>query len=356
MINEMKQIITVISILLMVCLPVAASVNNEVEIRGSVATGDIVYSSNNFAGFWYDLDTNQTSETMNITVVNRTIAEGDLIYTCEAQIVEYENPVLGNYSIIGFLAEKYIGYNDRVDKLVKLLIEWKGSDSKMLGMNEDMMFSEGYSLEVREIDLTGDKTYLTLLKDGIEIDSEIITAGNLYNYFDSDDVLVFSCTVDSVFRGTDSNLVVIKYIFLRSENIIDVDTGDSFGVMKVKSVSGNTIILKNDDPLTLDSDSKVDIMTDLYFKTSDNDTLRYYLAKNIYFSCPPCPECPEIEPCPECNESEPEVIIEYINVTEYINTTEYIPADKPKNTPGFEAVFAIAGLFIVAWIVLKQRK
>lgn len=243
MINEIKKIITVISILLMICLPVAASVNEEVEIRGEIANGDIIYDYTNFAGFWYDLDTNRFSETMNITIVNRTIDEGSLIYTCKAVVIPYENPTLTNYTIIGFFSEKFLCYDDRVDKLVKLLVEWKSSDSKILEMDESINFPEGYSLLVREIDLEGSKSILDLYKDSERIDTEIIVSGGIYRYYDSDDVLVFSCEVNSVFRGTDSNLVVIKYVFLRSENIIDIDTGDSFGVMKVKSVTGNTIIL-----------------------------------------------------------------------------------------------------------------
>ena len=120
------------------------------------------------------------------------------------------------------------------------------------------------------------------------------------------------------------------------------------------------IVLENDETVTLDTDSEVEIMDGLYFKVADDDKeLRYYLAKTISLTCPDCPGCPEcpvVDPCPPCNETgpcpevTPEVIIEYVNVS--------VPAEEApkKDAPGFEAVFAIAGLLAVAYLVLRQRK
>ena len=359
--NKIGKLIVVIAIaMIFVSAAAGAVITQDVEIRGSVADGSIKYDYANFGAFWYDLDLNQSSETMNVTVTNpRTIKEGDLVYRCEPQMISYENPVLnttyGGYDIIGFMAEKYMCYDGRTDQLVKLLIEWDGSDDKVLSMDDPMEFPEGYRLVAQEIDLAGDKCVLALFKDSKRIDTEIVEGGNTYMYEDDDDVLVFSVEVDSVFRGTVSNLVVIKYAFLRSEHILDIDGGDNFGIMEVTSTSGG-ITMENDGTITLDADSEIDIMDGLYFKVADNDTtLRYYLAKTVSLVCPDCPDCPEIEPCPPCNETPcpevtPEVIIEYVNVT--------VPAaeETGRNTPGFEAVFAIAGLLAIAYLVLRQKK
>lgn len=337
-------------------------ITQDVEIRGTIAEGNstMTYDYTSFGAFWYDLDLNQSSETMNITITgNRTVKEGNLVYECKPQMVSYENPVLnatyGGYDIIGFRAEKYLCYDGRTDELVKLLIEWDGSDDKILSLDDPMEFPEGYMLTAQEIDLEGDKVVLALFKDGDRIDTEIVVGKNTYTYEDDDDVLVFSVEVDSVFRGTESNLVVIKYVFLRSDTILDIDGGDSFGIMEVKSTSGK-IVLKNDETVTLDADSEVEIMDGLYFKVAEDDTLRYYLAKTISLTCPECPECPVADPCPPCNETDPcpevtpEVIIEYVNVS--------VPAEEApkKDTPGFEAVFAIAGLLAIAYLVLRQRE
>jgi S-layer protein (TIGR01567 family) len=353
MINNIHKVIAVMAILaLLVSAAAGGVITQNIEIRGAVANGTTVYDYTNFAGFWYDIDEDRGSESLNVSDTdNRTIESGSLIYTCEPFDVDYENGELGSYMLIGFMANDYICYDDRADKLVKLLIEWSDSDDKALSMDDPMTFPEGYSLNAQEIDLNGDKVVLSLYKDGKNIDTEIIEGSNTYKYYDDDDVLVFSCKIDTVFRGTASNLVVVKYVFLRSEEIIDIDGGDAFGAMEVTSTSGG-ITMSNDDAITLDSGSDIDIMGELYFKVADRNDLRYYLAKKTSLDCPECPTvepCPEQTPCPPCINATPEVVIEYVNVTD-------VDVPAKKDTPGFEAVFALVGLLAVAYLVLRQRE
>lgn len=362
-----KVLMVALVAIMMITSPIAGEVITEdIEIRGEVSTDDILYNYANFAGFWYDLKKNQTSETMNIITSGtdgRTIAKGDLVYQCTPKMIKYKSPelnrTLGKYKIVGFMAEKYIGYDNKTNKLVKLLIEWGGSKDKILTMNDPLEFPEGYALYVQQIDLEGGKCILGLYKDGDLIDTEVVVEGEAYKYFDDDDVLVFSAFVDTVFRGTDSNIVTIKYIFLRSEDILDVKNGDTLGAMKVTSTSGG-ITLENDETITLDSDSEQDITDGLYFKVADDSTnLRYYLAKRVSLVCPECPECPELEvcpPCPECPDPEP--------CPECPECPTPPPATMPNDdmgngdqtTPGFEAVFAIAGLLVVGYLVLRQKE
>ncbi len=363
----MKIGIIAVMAILMVLVSAAAGavITQDVEIRGEIAVDDIKYDYANFAGFWYDLDKDQSSETMNVTTtgVTRTIAEGALVYTCTPQMVKYKNSDLnttyGKYKIIGFLANKYICYDNRTDQLVKLLINWGSSSKMILTMDDPMELPAGYMLSAQEIDLQGDRVWLKLYKDGNEIDNGIVDGGDTYTYEDEDDVLLFSCKIDTVFRGTDSNMVVVKFVFLRSDTILDIDGGDTFGVMEVKGTSGS-IVLKNDETITLDEDSEVEIMDGLYFKVADSTTLRYYLAKTVSLVCPECPDCPELEerpPCPDCPDPEP-----CPECPECPTPTP--PATEPNDdtgnggqtTPGFEAVFVIAGLLVVGYLVLKQRE
>lgn len=363
--NRTISIITVMVILTLFASAAAGAViTQDVEIRGEVADGDITYDYANFAGFWYDLKKNVSSETMDIDVNDRTIVEGYLVYQCTPKMVTYKSPELkndpdlGKYKIVGFMAEKYIGYDNKTNKLVKLLIEWGSTKDAILTMDDPLEFPEGYALYAQQIDLEGSKCILGLYKDGNEIDTEVVVEGEAYKYFDDDDVLVFSIFVDTVFRGTDSNIVVVKYVFLRSEDIVDVRSGDTFGVMKVTSTSGG-ITLENKDAVTLDEDSEIDIMDGLYFKVADSPDLRYYLAKRVSLVCPECPECPELEecpPCPDCPDPEP--------CPECPECPTPPPATMPNDdtgsgdqtTPGFEAVFVIAGLFVAGYLVLKRRE
>ena len=159
--------------------------------------------------------------------------------------------------------------------------------------------------------------------------------------------------------------MTVSGIFLRSEDILDIDNGDSFGVMEVRSTTKESIKLSNDESMDLGMDDEVEIMDGLYFKVADSDTLRYYLAKTVSLECPECPECPEIAPCPPCDPC-PEPVNTTVLVPDVKPTdapvetppTEDTPDDSSNNgtLPGFEAVFAIAGLLAVAYLVLRQRE
>lgn len=370
MLNTYVKIIAFIAIIgMLTSAAMGAVMAQNIEIRGEIADGNTTYDYANFAGFWYDLDKNQSSETIDVTVTGatRTIAEGDLVYTCTPRDVTYKNDDLnaeyGGYKLIGFMAEKYICYDNRTDQLVKLLINWGSSKDAILAMDDPMELPEGYMLAAPQIDLQGDKVWLKLFKDGKCVDDSVIIGGDTYMYEDEDDVLQFSAQIESVFRGTESNLVVVKYVFMRSDDVLDVDGGDNFGVMEVKSTASSGIVLKNDETITLDSDSEVEIMDGLYFKVADdNANLRYYLAKTISLECPECPECPAVEPCPEQTPCEPCPEVAPAEVaTEPATVTEPEKEDKDDDDdgatlPGFEAVFALAGLLAVACIVLRQRE
>ena len=354
--------------IMMIASPVyGAVITQDVEIRGEIAVDDIKYDYTNFGAFWYDLNKNHSSETINVTTTDttRTIEKGNLVYTCTPRDVKYKNDDLnaeyGGYKILGFMAEKFICYDNRSDQLVKLLINWGSSSKVILTMDDPMELPSGYMLAAPEIDLQGDRVWLKLYKDGECIDDSIESSGDTYTYEDEDDVLQFSCKIDTVFRGTDSNMVVVKSIFMRSDTILDVKTGDNFGVMKVKSTSSSGgITLENDEVVTLDSDSEQDIMGEMYFKVADDSTnLRYYLAKRVSLVCPECPECPSVEPCPPCDEAEPcpivtpETIIKYVNVTVTPDSSDAAPSGN--TLPGFGAVFAIGGLLAVAYLVGRKR-
>lgn len=357
----LKTIFAVLLIALMIVPTIGAErVTQDVEIRGTVVNDSTMYNYTSFTGFWYDLDNDLSSENMavNVTVGTRTIEEGNLIYRCAPVDMPYKNPALNNelggYKLVGFMVDKYVAYDNKTDKLVKLLIEWGDSDDKVLKIGEMLEMPDGYVLTAKEIDLEGGKCVLALYKDGFGLDTEIVQDGATYTYLDAEDVMIFSVKVDSVFRGTDTNMIIIRYAFLMSEDILKVGVGDNFGVMEVTSTSGG-ITLKNDDAVTLSKGDEVEIMGDLYFKVADSDDLRYYIAKVVSLKCEDCPVCPEMsvypdpEPCPEVT---PEVItvIEYINVTV---PTE--PTKTPEKAPGMEAVFAIAGILTVVWLIERKH-
>lgn len=358
---NLKTIAILLIATMMLALPMVSAerITEEVEIRGSVATGTFTYNYTSFAGFWYDLDKDLTSETLNVTVVGR---DATIVYQCDPKLQAYKNPALNNYTILGLFAEKYVCYDEedvklaKTDKLVKLLVKEDGSDDHNIAMGELVIMPENFAVAVIQIDLNGDKCVIVFYKDGIALDTEVCTAGDTYIYTDDEDVMIFSCVVDQVFRGTDTNMCTLNYMWLISDNVLEIGTSDSFGEMEVTSTS-NGIIMKSDDTINLGQDDEVDIMDGLYFKVADSSTLRYYLAKMVVLECEECPTCPELNntTCPPCPTRPPcpEVTPEVITVTEYVNVT--VPADPVNESPGFGAILPLVGLLGIAYLILRQR-
>ena len=127
-----KTVLIALVAIMMIASPAfGAVITEDVEIRGEVATGDITYDYTNFGAFWYDLKKNHSSEVMTVDVTGtRNIIEGDLVYTCTPRSVTYKNSDLndkyGGYVIMGFMAEKYICYDNKTER--RLMPAWYSAE------------------------------------------------------------------------------------------------------------------------------------------------------------------------------------------------------------------------------------
>ena len=140
----------------------------------------------------------------------------------------------------------------------------------------------GFTLTARQIDINGDKVWLSLAKNGRVMDETLIDASESgdrrYMYTENisgvEDVVVFFCWVDAVFRGTESNLIQVE----------------------VMTANHSQIVLKNDGDLDLNRNSDVRIMKGMYFKVADNDTMRFYpFVEHTIRSAASVPEEPDEE-------------------------------------------------------------
>ena len=296
---------------------------------GGVGTVKYVWSPYNYAAFWYDLDDDLSTEYLNITTLktgdNRTIVEKNLTYSTRPVAQRYQfnkdnvdpgtgaNGQLGmidgaavtSYYIEGWMAEKYVAIssggsdNKNANKIVELLVEFKSSsDKQTLATEDEWDLGGGFTLTAKQIDLQGNKVWLSLGKNGKEIDSSVIDANtdSRYMYTETlsgvEDVVVFFCNVDAVFRGTESNLVQVKYVFLIDNDVEKIVTSTTYGNMEVKTASAAQIILKNDGDIDLSKNTDVEIMDDMYFKVADSDTVRFYpfVERTIDGTVPTPPE------------------------------------------------------------------
>jgi len=299
--TQHKRMIVLIALATCVfALPASAET---IEIRGAVVeltaiqSSAIIWDAYNFAGFWYDPDDDLMTETLTIandtltpSTFDRTIDVDCLTYqTCSVSqhYALYSNEGLtvagdAGYYIEGWMGQRYVAIDGRADKLCKLLVEFEYGDKKTLATGEAWDLGGGFSLEAIQIDPAGDKVWFCLSKDGLELDSEVISAGGVYTYTadigGEDDVPVFSCYVYAVFRGTDTNIVQIKYVFLIDDVVLVINTGDTYGIMEATIATASTIVLENDETvLDLDAGTVKCIMGDMYFKIADDDTaIRFY--------------------------------------------------------------------------------
>ena len=280
-----------------------------IEVRGDVVeltatqASVIVWDAYNFGAFWYDLDDDLMTEALTIAAtdpygnptltgpsMDRTIDRNCLmyqtipiyqeyrIYSCEGLTVDEDD----SYYLEGWIGEPYVAIGGRADKLCELLVEFEDDDKKTLAAGEAWDIGGGFSLTAYQIDLEGNKVWFYLSKDGSELDNEVVSGGDVYTYTadigGENDVPVFSCYVYATFRGTDSNLVQIKYVFLIDDDVLDIDCGDEYGVMEVMTASASQVILENDETtINLDTGTVEHIMGDMYFKIADDDTaIRFY--------------------------------------------------------------------------------
>ena len=420
-----KNVILPFVALIILAMVGAASAEtvNEVEVRGTIvevdttthgiypagssaasATTSYTWNPYNFAAFWYDADDDLMSEQLIIVEIDsseiRNIPDEKLVYNTTPQAQTYAlvddnvasrlGVVSGNdvtqYYIEGWLAEKYVAIStggstsSNGHKLSKLLVEFTdSSDKKTLSTGEAWDLGEGFTLTAGQIDLEGDKVWLSLDKDGKNIDDAVIdtsAGGNRVYMYTEDmegvtDVVLFSCYVDAVFRGTDSNLVQLKYVFLIDNDVLKVKTDETYGNMDVKTASASGITMKNDGSIDLSKNTDTEIMEDMLFKVADNDTVRFYPYKELTIT--------GVAPA-EPEETPTEVETPAVNVTPAEEETPGVPAEgevtptaketvpvteepepeatetaTKKKIPGFEAVFAIAGLLAIAYLVLRQR-
>ncbi|MFZ3169360.1 MAG: S-layer protein domain-containing protein, partial [Candidatus Methanoperedens sp.] len=131
MTKKILAVVLAVFMLLVVAFPVSAAVQaTKVEVRGSVWTqgdnlSDASWNSQKFAGFYYDLKKNLTTETLSFTQTpGRSNLEDSIQYTTgivpvDFKVFEKENLYVTNisgvaatnYSVVGWQAEKWVAIN-----------------------------------------------------------------------------------------------------------------------------------------------------------------------------------------------------------------------------------------------------
>jgi S-layer protein (TIGR01567 family) len=380
------------------------------------ADDSFTWNTQNFAGFFYDIKNDLGKEELKLTLtgdvnnpnVPKNKLSGDAprgaIYTTTAQKKAFERKLWGSYNVIGFMAEKYFaGYNLGVseedgsnifyaqstdknslsdEQLEKILIDNK--DEMTVTSGTPLKLQAGYELAIKAIDIDGNKVYVELSKDGQVVDSKVVSPSRqgaderdkTYYYKNpsvgtQNKLVTVGVHFKNAFRGTDQNLATIDGIWQISDTATEVKADTQYDKMTISTVDAiaGTIIMNNkDNAITLSKNKDTTFMPGVNIKIADNDTLRFYIYKPVTIEGAAAPVA-AVAPANVSAEAAPAAVAAPAagvapaaeaakNVTEAAktNVTEAAKPPVAKPQPGFEGIFALAGLLAVTYLVLGRRE
>lgn len=414
--NKIK--IIYIFIIMLLTIPAnAANQTTSVEIRGTIAnetsisggfnlsnasistTDSPVWTPLSFSGFYYDNDYNLGQETLKILSIDeRTIPQDKLVYTTQGQgttlglvddifgsnasdamnngLEKFESgqmgPDDGTYNIVGWLGEDYVGIKNKANKLAKLIIEQDSTEKKTLAVGETWDIGGGWTLTAQSIDSKAAprQAWLVLSKDGVHKDTKVIEQGKVYTYVEKrlggeSDVPLFVTYIDSVFTGSGTDMVQLKYTWAIDTTITEIKSGDKYGVFKVQETDPIIQLNNTDNSVTLDKGATIELMGNIRFKAADSDELRIYpmfeyeipageAIAEVSLSDRQTGDANEIiTPAPTETVQEPVVMPHGAARTEPVQSIMPTPTQK---APGFEIGLAISSFMAVTYFLLRQRK
>ncbi len=343
------------------------------EIRGKVATGTANWDATSFAGFFYDLNDNVQTETLNVTKIDeRDIAKNSLVYRSTIEKVDYEFDKFGQYPVMGLFAEKYIPIKgNSPDKLAKLILD--SDDKYTVRTGEQLDLGEGYALEAKQVDVDGEKVWLEFTKDGEFIDDEIISVTNGSNVWTvdlddiqgEDDVVVLKVNVNQVFQGAVDSIAQIEGLWLIDyANAMTIDTDDEFGDLDDVTVGDNYLEITNEDSISLTRNDDIEIGEGMFFKVADDSQLRYYPYVEVTLGNETVSQPDEEEtegnvtdveetPVEDVTPTEGEAVTPIEGATEPAAETTTTEAEG--STPGFGVVLGLVGLLAVVYLVRRNN-
>ncbi|AKB27783.1 hypothetical protein MSSIT_1064 [Methanosarcina siciliae T4/M] len=187
---------------------------------------------------------NATGSSINCDVV-------DANYKCESWSNQYPSINLFGEEYIPLLANSVPArkpYNDpiwecHVDKLAKLVLD---SDEKhLLKTGEKLDLGQGYSLQVKEIDVDGERAWIEFDKDGKYVDDTIVLTYPNEHYWTclrdniqgEDNIPVLIVYVSKVYQDGNDSIVQIDGIWLIDyENARTLKIGDKIGEFTLEKI------------------------------------------------------------------------------------------------------------------------
>jgi S-layer protein (TIGR01567 family) len=288
----------------------AAASAPSIEIRGQVAAGNFEWTAQNFAGFYYDPESEMGTEVLTATLTDGKLSGSQpfgLYYQTTAQRQDFAFRDWGSYQVMGFLGEKcFAGYIDGSDsgkgylfekssnksalakgQLCKVLVD--DDSEKTITSKTPLMLEEGYRLELKHVNPDDGQAYANLLKGDKLVkdfmfqpskDEAKLSDKTCFFRDPSLGLVTIAVHFKNAFAGADQNLATIDGIWQVSESPISVAKGISFDKLTVSEVTDRSIVMNNvDQTIILNRDKNIALAGDMRIRTADTDFLRYYLVK-----------------------------------------------------------------------------
>jgi S-layer protein (TIGR01567 family) len=286
-----------------------------IKLRGQAATGDFIWSPQNFAGFYYDLDSDLGTEVLTAIVSSGKLSGRypyGLTYQTTVQKKDFEFDSWGSYNVIGFMAEKcFAGYLDSPESTDDRLFQESGDenvlsqkqllnvlvdDDKEMTITSDraLQLEDGYVLSLDSVDVDGNQATITLSKDGTSLTTKKVSpskdgatmADKTFTYKkdigNSKNVVIVAVHFKFALRGADSAIATVDGEWQLSDTPFDVSKGTEYDKMTIQTVTSDTItIINKDNDITLGKNKDISLMPGLGIKIEDDDSLRYYIYKEI---------------------------------------------------------------------------
>ncbi len=283
------------------------------EHRGATGSNNLTaWDGLNYAGFLYDADSGNYSESLVITnFTGRRIPEGGLTYTSyRLRKVPYAvtniigiKPEGTDGSYVAFslggnkyavksngLARMLIAHGDTISEKKALIGRppwFEGDDEPAPGRPvpwepgmDTLELGEGYVLTVKSIDTMSNprKARLVLSRNGVELDDVWLPAENAYRYFQPGETGTpkLITYLDAVFAGATVDVIQLRYTWFVSDNVTRIKEGDMLGVFNVTVVEPDRMVLKNSVPVELKAGSSINLLGNLSFYVENSEEFRFY--------------------------------------------------------------------------------
>jgi S-layer protein (TIGR01567 family) len=223
---------------------------------------------------------------INTTPGSNVIDENELIYSTGTYNKTYEvktdHPYealkINTYPSINWLGDLYVAIGGDARSFSQIVCEQRSAEEKLLKVGEPWNLGKNYSLICTQFNEDGGKVWLSLCKEGTDIDSKIISMDGKADdrifkaeadFAGKKNVIYFVTYVDDAFKSNTTSFVKLMDTWLiDKDNFVTLKEGDNFGDLECTEALENSIKLSNRKAITLKMDNKNYLMSDMYLKTS----------------------------------------------------------------------------------------